>query len=110
IHEAGTVETDPKTGAKKFINQTDGDYIRIGGPQGVFMPRAEHEIYKRQMTDTGHGPEAAGGGASGGAAGGPAGAGQDPKQQQAMAILRQNGKPLTPANINYVIQKLGGGQ
>lgn len=104
-HEAGTVTTDPTTGAKTFKNDPAGDQIRIGGATGVFMPRAEHEIYKRQLTDTGYGPAAAGGGA-GGVAGGGA---QDPNQARAIAILQQNGKPLTPANINYVIQKLGGG-
>jgi hypothetical protein len=105
-HEAGTVTTDPSTGAKTFTNDPKGDQIRIGGATGVTMPRVEHEIYKRQLNMSGFTPGQAGG--AGGAAGG--GGAQDPKQAQAIAILQQNGKPLTPANINYVIQQLGGGQ
>lgn len=48
-HEAGTVAVDPTTGAKKFTNDPNGDQIRIGGPSGVMMPKAEHEVYKRQL-------------------------------------------------------------
>jgi hypothetical protein len=109
IHEAGTVTTDPSTGAKTFKNDPAGDQIRIGGATGVTMPRVEHEIFKRQLTMAGQAPDAAAGGPAGA---GPAGGGaQDQVQAQAIAILQQNGKPLTPANINWVIQnKLSGGQ
>jgi hypothetical protein len=112
-HEAGTVATDPTTGAKTFKNDPAGDQIRIGGPTGVTMPKVEHEIYKRQLNMSGFVPGQTGGvgGAAGaGAAGGPAAAGQDPNQARAISILQQNGKPLTPGNIQYVLQQLSGGQ
>jgi hypothetical protein len=117
-HEAGNVVVDPTSGNKTFNPDPTGTNIRIGArdPQsgavdpnkGVFMPMQEFNIYKRQLGMSGYQPggaaaPAAGGGAAGGGA-------QDPKQAQAIAILQQNGKPLTQANINYVIQKLGGGQ
>lgn len=114
IHEAGTAAKDPSTGATTFTPADKGDQIRIGGEKGVVMPRAEHEVYKRQLEQRGYDPATgarAGPAAAGtGGAGGPAAAGQDPKQAQAIAILQQNGKPLTTGNINYVIQQLGGGQ
>ena len=107
-HEAGTVTIDPTTGAKKFINDPKGDQIRIGGPQGVIMPIPEHNIYKRQLQMQGF---QVGGGAPGMPGGaGAGGAAQDPNQARAIAILQQNGKPLTPGNINYVIQQLSSGQ
>jgi hypothetical protein len=104
IHEAGTAVKDPTTGALKFTGDEKGDQIRIGGEKGVIMPRAEHEIYKRQLLQRGYDP-ATGLRANAGAAGGGGGAAQDP----AVAILQQAGKPLTPANINYVRQQLRGG-
>jgi hypothetical protein len=72
IHEAGTAAVDPSTGAKTFTNNAQGDQIRIGGPTGVVMPRAEFEIYKRQLNMSGFqpggtAPAAAGGGGAGAA-------------------------------------------
>jgi hypothetical protein len=109
IHEGGTAMKDPTTGAMKFTPDDKGDQIRIGGPTGVIMPKAEHEIYKRQLQQRGYDP-ATGMRAGAGAPGGGGGGAQDPKQAQAVAILNQAGKPLTPANINYVLQQIGGGQ
>jgi hypothetical protein len=48
-HEAGTVTLDPSSGAKIFKNDPNGTFIRIGGESGVIMPKAEHEVYKRQL-------------------------------------------------------------
>jgi hypothetical protein len=77
-HEAGTVTIDPTTGAKKFTNDPNGDQIRIGGATGVMMPKAEHEIYKRQLSQqgfqTGGAPGAAGAGAAPSPGGAPAAA------------------------------------
>jgi hypothetical protein len=103
IHEAGDQTTDPASGAKTFTNNDKGAFIRIGGPTGVVMPKAEHEIYKRQLTMGGYDPTA------GTQAGGGGGA-QDPNQARAIAILQQNQKPLTPANIAHVVQLLSSGQ
>jgi hypothetical protein len=97
-HEAGTVTIDPTTGAKKFTNDPNGDQIRIGGATGVMMPKAEHEIYKRQLQHQGF--------QAGGAAGGGAGGAQSPARQQAIAALQQAGHPVTEANINYTMQQL----
>jgi hypothetical protein len=66
-HKAGTVTIDA-TGAKKFTPDEKGDQIQIGGDKGVIMPRAEHEIYKRQLQQNGFqvggAPGAAGGAAA----------------------------------------------
>ena len=67
IHKAGTAVKDPNTGALKFTPDDKGDQIQIGGDTGVIMPRAEHEVYKRQLQMSGYDPSnpAAGGGAGG---------------------------------------------
>jgi hypothetical protein len=54
-HEGGRLDTDPKTGKQSFVNDPNGDQIRIGGPTGVVMPKAEHEVYKRQLSVAGAG-------------------------------------------------------
>jgi hypothetical protein len=81
-HEAGTVSVDTTTGAKTFTNDPKGDQIRIGGASGVIMPKAEHEVYKRQLQMNlgvtgmgGGGAPGAPGGAPGGGPPGAAGAG-----------------------------------
>jgi hypothetical protein len=71
-HEGGRVTTDPKTGKQSFVNDPNGDQIRIGGSTGVVMPKAEHEIYKRQLSMApGGGAAAPGAGAARSPAGGP---------------------------------------
>ena len=121
-HEAGNVAVDPTSGTKTFTPDASGSYIRIGArdPQtgvvdpnkGVSMPMGEFNIYKRQLGMTGFQPSGTGAPATGAAQPGaqPGGATSGPQQQQAIAILTQAGKPLTPANIAHVVAQLSGGQ
>jgi hypothetical protein len=66
-HEAGTL--DPTT--KKFVNDPQGDQIRIGGAGGAIMPRETHEYYKRALGAGVPTPAAPGAGAARSPAGGP---------------------------------------
>jgi hypothetical protein len=107
-HEAGTVTIDPATGAKKFTNDEKGDQIRIGGGTGVIMPKAEHEVYKRQLQQSGFQPGGAPGGGAAGARAPGAGAGAGGPQAGTVRVRSPQGVIGTiPANRLQEAQNAG---